>query len=177
MKFHPMQIAGAFLVESVPHGDSRGYFSRTFCQETFREAGLETAFVQANASFSAQQGTLRGIHYQKEPHDEAKLVRCTRGAIYDVIVDLRPQSKTYLRWQATELTDDNLLQVYVPRGLAHGFMTLRDNVAVAYMVSAAYEPASEGGIRWDDPTFAIEWPGDVTTISEKDASWPDFKRP
>ena len=175
MKFHPMQIAGAVLVESVPHGDDRGYFSRTFCQETFREAGLETNFVQANASFSARQGTLRGIHFQENPHEEAKVVRCTKGAIYDVTVDLRPDSKTYLQWQGVELTDDNHLQIYVPRGLAHGFLTMRDNVAVAYMVSAAYEPASEGGFRWDDPTFAIKWPGEITTISDKDASWPDFR--
>ncbi len=163
------------LIESTPFEDHRGQFSRTFCTKEFGDAGLETAFVQANASFNPRAGTLRGMHYQIAPFAEVKVVRCVAGAIYDVIVDLRPDSPTCLRWQGFELTDDNNLQLYVPRGFAHGFVTLWDNASVSYLVSSAYTPGAESGLRWDDPALAITWPIDVSTVSDKDAKWPDLQ--
>ena len=177
MKFHPTELQDATLIELTPFEDSRGQFCRTFCQEEFAGAGLETDYVQANASLNYKKGTLRGMHYQVAPHAEVKVVRCVAGAIHDVIIDLRPESPSYLKWQGFDLTDDNGLQLYVPRGFAHGFVTLRDNTSVAYMVSTAYAPGAEGGLRWNDPFFGMAWPLEATTISEKDASWPDFEAP
>lgn len=174
MKFYATDLADAVLIEMAPFEDSRGYFSRTFCASEFDAAGLETQFVQANLSLSHRTGTLRGMHYQTSEHAEVKVVRCVSGAIYDVVVDLRSDSPTYLRWQGFELTDNNNLQLYVPRGFAHGFVTLCDTAAVSYMVSAAYTPGAEGGLRWNDPALGITWPVDVTTLSDKDAAWPDL---
>lgn len=172
MKFFDTHLQGASLVELEPHGDDRGFFARAMCREEFTRKGLNSDFVQQNTSFSVHRGTLRGLHYQKAPHGEDKLVRCLQGAIIDVIVDIRHDSPTYMQHQMFELTSGNRLQLYVPKGFAHAFMTLEDNVEVSYMVTAAYAPGSEDGLRYDDKQLAINWPLPVTVISEKDASWP-----
>lgn len=172
MIFHQTDVNDAWLVELEPHGDQRGSFARTMCQEEFAAHGLISEFVQQNTSFSAQRGTLRGLHYQKRPHAEAKLVRCIRGAIVDVIVDLRAESSTYLHHQQFELTDSNRLQLYVPPGFAHAFQTLSDNVEVSYLVSATYYPQAERGLRYNDARLGIDWPLPVTVLSDKDATWP-----
>lgn len=174
MKFHPTPIAGAHLVELERRGDDRGFFARVFCQDEFGAAGLATSFVQVNNSTSAKRGTLRGLHYQLPPSAEVKLVRCIRGALYDAIVDLRPDSASFGQWFGAELNDDNRLMMYVPRGCAHAILTLRDDTEVLYMVSATYAPGSERGVRFDDPRFSIEWPVEPVEISPKDRAWPDF---
>ena len=173
MKFTQTSLQDAVLIEQERHADVRGYFARTFCVQEFERAGLETVFVQANASHNVRAGTLRGMHFQRPPHGEIKLVRCVKGAIHDVIVDLRRASPTYGRWEGFDLTEENGCMLYVPAGFAHGFQTLVDDTDVAYQVSHPYTPGAEGGLRWDDPAFGIAWPLPVTTISEKDASWPD----
>lgn len=172
MKFQSTTLADAWLIDLEPRGDARGMFARTMCAGEFAAHGLRTQFVQQNMSISAERGTLRGMHFQRPPHAEAKLIRCIRGAILDVIVDLRRDSPTFLRHEAFELTADNRRQLYVPEGFAHGFQTLSDDVEVTYLVSAAYAPASESGVRWDDPRLGIAWPLPVSTISDKDATWP-----
>jgi dTDP-4-dehydrorhamnose 3,5-epimerase len=175
MLFNETQLPGAFIIELEPRLDERGFFARTWCQREFAEHGLVSSIVQSNLSFSKRAGTLRGMHYQVAPNEETKLIRCTRGALYDVIIDLRPDSSTYGRWAAFELTDRNHKMLYVPRGFANGFQTLTDDVELVYHVSAFYSPESERGIRWNDPRFGIRWP-DVPsrTISWKDQNWPDF---
>ncbi|CAD5269616.1 MULTISPECIES: dTDP-4-dehydrorhamnose 3,5-epimerase [Halomonadaceae] len=172
MHFHQTNLKDARLIELEPHGDKRGFFARTMCRAEFERHGLLSDFVQQNTSFSAQRGTLRGLHYQRQPHAEAKLVRCIRGAIVDVIVDIRKDSETYLHHQLFELTDANRRQLYVPPGFAHSFQTLTDDVEVSYLVSAAYHPEAESGLRYNDERLAIEWPMPPTVVSEKDASWP-----
>ncbi|SHF47784.1 dTDP-4-dehydrorhamnose 3,5-epimerase [Modicisalibacter ilicicola DSM 19980] len=172
MIFLQTELNDAWLIELEPHGDQRGFFARTMCQEAFANQGMIGEFVQQNTSFSAQRGTLRGLHYQTRPHGEAKLVRCIRGAIADVIVDVRADSSTYLRHQLFELTDTNRLQLYVPPGFAHAFQTLSDNVEVSYLVSAAYHPEAERGLRYNDASLDIDWPCPVTVISDKDTKWP-----
>lgn len=174
MRFHPTDLADAVLIELEKRSDDRGFFARTFCEAEFAQAGLKTRFVQANASGNPRAGTLRGLHYQVEPHAEVKVIRCTRGAIFDVIVDLRRDSPSYRRWQGFELTAAEGTMLYIPEGFAHGYQTLADDTEVAYQVSAPYAPGAEAGIRHDDPAFGISWPLPVTAISEKDASWPDF---
>ena len=174
MKFTQTAIAGAFLVEPEPAGDERGFFARTWCRETFARRGLESEMVQCNVSFSQRSGTLRGMHYQAEPHGEAKLVRVTRGEIYDVLVDLRTDSATYKRWAAFELSASNRHALYIPRGVAHGFQTLADESEVFYQMSTVYQPAAARGVRWNDPALAIEWPVADRTIAAKDNVWPDF---
>jgi dTDP-4-dehydrorhamnose 3,5-epimerase len=174
VKFATTTLKDAVLIEPEPRTDERGFFARTYCRNEFAAAGLETDFVQGNMSFNHARGTLRGMHFQYAPHEEVKVVRCIRGAIYDVIVDLRPESPSYLKWQGFELTEENGLQLYVPCGFAHGFLTLCEEAAVAYQVSAFYTPGAEGGVRWNDPRFGIEWPADVAVLSPKDAAWPDF---
>ncbi len=174
MRFAPTTLQDAVLIELDRHADERGYFARTFCRKEFADAGLETDFVQGNMSFNHVKGTLRGMHFQRAPHEEVKVVRCISGAIYDVIIDLRPASPSYLKWQGFTLSAENGRQLYVPRGFAHGFLTLCDGAAVVYQVSAFYAPGAEGGVRWNDPRFAIAWPGDVAVASPKDAAWPDF---
>jgi dTDP-4-dehydrorhamnose 3,5-epimerase len=174
MRFTETKVAGAYLVEPEPIADERGFFARTWCREEFAANGLNPDLAQANLSFNARRGTLRGMHYQAAPHEEAKLVRCTRGAIFDVALDLRPGSSSYLAWFGTELTDANRHMLYVPEGCAHGFLTLEDATEVAYQMSTPYAPAAARGVRWDDPAFGIEWPGEVLVINERDRSYPDL---
>ena len=172
MRFEPAAIDGVFTVELERHGDERGFFARTFCEEEFRAAGLEPAVRQGNLSFSRERGTLRGMHYQVEPAPETKLVRCTRGAVLDVIVDLREGSPTYLGHVAVRLDAENRTALYVPRSFAHGFLTLEPDTEVNYLVSAPYTPEAERGLRHDDPRLGIDWPIPVAVISPKDAAWP-----
>jgi dTDP-4-dehydrorhamnose 3,5-epimerase len=172
MKFYETPLKGSYVVETVPFRDDRGSFSRVFCAEYFRKQDLEHNFVQANFSTNISSGTLRGMHYQKPPHEEVKLIQCTQGAIFDVIVDLRIESPTYLKWFGTELTLDNGLMLYVPKGFAHGYQTLSDKSSIHYMVSQFYTPGSEYGLYYADPSINIEWPKSISNISEKDASWP-----
>jgi dTDP-4-dehydrorhamnose 3,5-epimerase len=176
MEFHSTKLLDAYLIQIEPARDNRGFFARTFCVEEFAAHGLETSFPQHSISFSARKGTLRGMHYQLEPRSEAKLVRCTQGAILDVIIDIRPNSPTYRRWQEFELSNANRRQLYIPKGFAHGFQTLGDDVEVNYLISTPYASELARGIRYDDPAFGISWPLSVTEISEKDARWPDFLR-
>lgn len=174
MIFHDTTLKDAKLIDLEKRGDERGFFARTFCEKEFAAQGLETRFVQQNTSLSAQKGTLRGMHMQKGADAEVKLIRCLRGTILDVIVDTRPQSPTYKKWEAFELSDQNHRMLYVPRGFAHGFITLTDHVEVTYLVSAFYAPGAEAGIRYDDPAIGIVWPMAPTVISEKDQAWPPF---
>jgi len=175
VKFYETELAGAFVIDIEPREDSRGFFARTWCKNELEQHGLNTNVVQANMSYNTLKGTLRGMHYQVAPYAETKLVRCTRGAIYDVIVDLRPESATYKRWIGVELTADNRRALYVPEGFGHGFITLEDNTDVMYQVTAFYTPGAEGGLRYNDPAFGIEWPIPMAVISDKDATWPDFQ--
>lgn len=173
MRFHPLDLPGACLIELEKLEDERGYFARSWCRREFEAHGLDTQLVQCNVSFNRQRGTLRGLHYQVPPAAETKLVRCTRGEIYDVILDLRPDSETFLRWAARVLTPENGRMMYVPKGFAHGFQTLADDTEVFYQMGAYYAPDRARGVRWDDPLFEIEWPEPVTTLSEKDRTYPD----
>ena len=174
MIFKETKLPGAFVIDLEMHADNRGFFARTFCRNELAAHGLIADVAQANMSLSKTRGTLRGMHFQKAPHEETKLVRCTRGALYDVIIDLRSDSPTFKQWIGVELSADNYRMLFVPRNFAHGFITLTDNTEANYMVSQFYAPGSELGIRWNDPQFGIQWPVDVRVISEKDASWPDF---
>ncbi len=176
MKFVQTRLAGAWLIELEPAVDERGFFARSWCQREFSEHGLDSQLLQCNISYNAKRGTLRGMHYQAAPHGETKLVRVTRGAIYDVLLDVRADSPTFGQWQAFELTADNRLALYIPEGLAHGFQTLSDDVDVFYQMGAFYHPQAARGIRWDDPRFAIAWPEAERIISERDrgyALWQD----
>ncbi|MEK9833398.1 MAG: dTDP-4-dehydrorhamnose 3,5-epimerase [Rhodospirillaceae bacterium] len=174
MQFIPANIAGAFEVRTEPAGDARGDFARSFCTEEFREAGIVFEIVQTNLSRNRRHGTLRGLHYQGEPTPDPKLVRCIRGRIFDVAVDLRPGSDSYLRWSAVELDADLQNALFVPPGCAHGFLTLEDDCTVEYFMGASYVPNLARGVRWNDPAFAIEWPFAPDVISERDAAYPDF---
>jgi len=174
MIFHQTPLAGAFTVELERRGDERGFFARFFCEREFAAANCETRFVQINNSLSAKKGTLRGLHYQLAPSAEVKVIRCLRGALFDVIVDLRPNSPTFGKSFGAELTAENRLMLYVPRGFAHGLLTLEDDTEALYLVSEYYAPESERGLRWNDPKFEIDWPLVPVEISAKDAAWPDF---
>ncbi len=174
MVFNPTELAGAVLINLEPKEDTRGYFARVYCEREFEKHGLPRLTAQANISMTRRSGTLRGMHYQRPPHQEDKLVRCLSGSIWDVIVDIRPASPTYCRWLGVELSDSNRRMLLVPKGFAHGFLTLADDVAVSYMMSDFYEPAAERGARYDDPAFGIRWPAPVTEISDKDRGWPSF---
>lgn len=175
MIFQETKIKGAFFIQIEPLEDERGFFARSWCQEQFKSHGLKTRLVQCNISFSHKKGTLRGLHYQTVPHEEAKLVRCTKGAIYDVIIDLRPQSLTYKQWLAVELSTDNRKMLYIPEGIAHGFQTLTDNAEVFYQMSEFYHPECAAGVRWDDPAFSIRWPEtDERIISAQDQHYPGY---
>jgi dTDP-4-dehydrorhamnose 3,5-epimerase len=174
MQFSETTLAGALLIDPLPAQDSRGYFARTFCLREFSQRGLETSFVQHSTSRSAAKGTLRGMHFQRAPFSEVKVVTCRKGAIWDVIIDLRPASPTYGRWQGFELAAETLRQLYVPAGFAHGFQALCDDAETSYLISAFYEPAAANGVRYDDPAFAIEWPLAPIAVSDRDRAWPDF---
>lgn len=175
MKFTETTLKGAYLVEMEPHRDERGHFARTWCREEFEAHGLNAELAQCSTSFNLRRGTLRGLHYQAEPHAEAKLVRCTRGALYDLIVDLRPDSPSFREWFAVELTESNLLMLYIPEGCAHGFQTLEDETEVFYQISTGYRPESARGVRWNDPLFRFRWPLEERLMSERDRNFPDFK--
>jgi len=175
MIFRETKLRGAYVIEPELIEDERGFFARTWSQEEFAARRLNPGIVQCNSSFNKQRGTLRGMHYQIPPHEEAKLVRCTSGAIYDVIVDLRPDSPTWAQWFGVELTAQNCRMVYVPEGFAHGYQTLADDTEVFYQVSAYYHPESARGVRWDDPTLGIDWPLRISVISERDRSHPFFE--
>jgi len=172
MIFKEAKMRGAYIIEPELIEDERGFFARIWSQEEFGSRGLNSKLVQCNSSLNKQTGTLRGMHYQIPPHEEAKLVRCTSGAIYDVIVDLRRDSPTRGQWIGVELTSRNRLMIYVPEGFAHGFQTLEDDTEVFYQVSEYYHPESARGVRWDDPTFSIDWPLGISVISERDRSHP-----
>jgi dTDP-4-dehydrorhamnose 3,5-epimerase len=175
MKFTPTEIADVFVVELEKREDDRGFFARGFCQREFEEHGMVSQVVQANISYNKYKGTLRGMHYQVSPYEETKFLRCTKGAVYDVIIDMRPESLSYMKWFGVELTDKNYKMLYVPRNFAHGFQTLEDETEVMYLVSEFYAPQSERGVRFDDPAFNIQWPLEVAQISEKDAAWPNYQ--
>ena len=172
MRFEPIPLSGAYLVHLDPRVDPRGTFARVFCAQEFAAHGLATSFVQANISSNVHAGTVRGMHFQREPHAEVKLVRCTKGAIYDVVVDLREGSPTRLRWFGAELSEQNGLTMYVPKGFAHGYQALSDGATAFYMVSSFYAPEFEGGLRFDDPKLSIQWPRKISDLSDKDAKWP-----
>ena len=172
MRFEPTLLAGAFVVELEPIEDERGFFARSFCQDEFRAHGLDPVVAQCNVSLNRSRGTLRGLHYQAPPHEEAKLVRCTRGAIWDVIVDLRDGSATQRKSFSTELTADNRRALYVPRGFAHGFQTLADDSEVLYQMSEFYHAGSSRGLRWDDPLLEIRWPIANPVVSARDRAYP-----
>jgi dTDP-4-dehydrorhamnose 3,5-epimerase len=176
MIFTETILKGAYLIDVKPIEDERGFFSRSFCQEEFASRRLNTNVAQCNISFNKKKGTLRGMHFQLTPKAEAKLVRCTRGAIYDVIIDLRPQSPTYCKWVAMELTAHNYKALYLPEGFAHGFQTLEDNSEVFYQMFEFYAPEYASGVRWDDPAFNITWPLKEPIMSDKDRSYPFFKK-
>lgn len=175
MLFNETELKGAFIVDLEQRADNRGFFARTWCQHEFAQQGMVARIVQANMSYNIHKGTLRGMHFQNAPYMETKLVRAVRGAIYDVIIDLRADSPTYKRWIGVELTADNRRALFVPEGFAHGFQTLTDDADVMYQVSEFYTPGAEGGLRYNDSAFDIQWPLPVSVISDKDASWADFQ--
>ena len=176
MKFTETALKGAFIIDLERREDARGFFARTYCEREFAQHGLPTRMVQTNMSLTKQTGTLRGMHFQLAPHAEDKLVRCMRGAIWDAIVDIRPESPTYCQWIGVELTEENGRMLLVPKGFAHGFLTLSDDAVVTYQVSEFYTPSAEKGARHDDPAFGIKWPTDVLDMSDKDRQWPDFSK-
>lgn len=175
IEFVETKLAGAFVLDTKPIRDERGFFALAYSRQLFVERGLEGDFIQSNLAHNLRKGCLRGMHFQKAPADEVKLVRCTRGAIFDAVVDLRPESKTYCSWIGVELTEENRRALYVPRGFAHGYLTLTDDAEVFYQVSAYYSPAHASGVRFDDPRFGIEWPAPVLQVNERDRTYPDFK--
>ena len=172
--FRETSLAGAFVIEPEKREDERGFFARTFCREEFAMRGLNTEVVQCNVSFNKRKGTLRGMHYQVPPFAEAKLIRCTAGAIFDVIIDLRESSETFRRHFAVELCASTGRMLYIPEGFAHGFQTLLDDTEVFYQMSQAYAPQCARGVRWNDPAFGIEWPLAERTMHERDRNYPDF---
>jgi dTDP-4-dehydrorhamnose 3,5-epimerase len=172
VRFVDTPLAGAYVVELEPIADARGFFARSFCANEFTTHRLDPRLVQCNVSYNVKRGTLRGMHFQKAPHAEAKLVRCTRGRVYDVIVDLRPDSVTYLRWFGLELSADNRKMLFIPQEFAHGFQTLADDSEMFYQMSEFYHGESASGVRWDDPALAIQWPIADPIVSDKDRSYP-----
>jgi dTDP-4-dehydrorhamnose 3,5-epimerase len=174
MIYTPTPLSGAFLIELEPIEDLRGFFARVWCRDDFAAHGIAGDWVQSSMSFNRKKGTFRGMHYQAPPHEEAKLVRCTRGALYDVIVDLRPDSPTYRRHFGTVLSAENRRSLYIPAPFAHGFLVLEDDTEVSYHMTAAHNPASARGFRWDDAAFGIEWPEPILVMSEADRRWPPF---
>ena len=175
MIFTETKLRGSFLIELEKLEDERGFFARSGCKKEFERLGIHLNVAQSNISFNTAKGTLRGMHYQISPHGEAKVVRCTNGSIYDVIIDLRRDSETYKQWFGAELSGKNYKMIYVPENFAHGFLTLEDNTEVSYQMSEFYYPDYAKGIRWNDPEFAIQWPGEVRSISDRDKSYPDVE--
>jgi dTDP-4-dehydrorhamnose 3,5-epimerase len=171
------RLVGAWLIDIEPREDERGFFARTWCRQELSAQGLDTEIAQESLSFNRRRGTVRGLHLQRPPHEETKIARCVRGAIFDVIVDLRPRSATYLGWQGFELNADNRRAVYIPKGFAHGFQTLTDDAEVAYQISVFYAPEAAAGYRYDDAAFGVVWPLPVTVISKRDLCWPAFGVP
>jgi dTDP-4-dehydrorhamnose 3,5-epimerase len=176
MKFIATKLKGAYIIEPERLEDDRGFFARSFCRKEFEKVGLNFHIVQCNLSYNKKRGTLRGMHFQAAPHEEAKLVSCTKGAIYDVIIDLKPGSPTYCKWFAVELSADNYKMLYMPAGFAHGFQALEDNTIVFYQMSEFYHPDYMRGVKWDDPVFNIRWPLSPTNISKKDQSYTFYKK-
>lgn len=172
MQFTETAIPGAWIIDLAPHTDDRGWFARAWCTNEFADHGIEFAPLQANVGASTRAGTIRGLHYQAAPHQEAKLMRCTRGAIFDVLVDLRPGSRTYGRWTGVELTDQNRRTLYVPPLCAHGYQTVADGTEILYLTSAVYAPDAVRGVRYDDPSVAIRWPLPPSDVSPQDRAWP-----
>jgi dTDP-4-dehydrorhamnose 3,5-epimerase len=174
MLFKETSLRGAYLIEIARIGDERGFFGRSWCKKEMQQAGLDAEIAQVNTSFSRSKGTLRGLHFQVAPHQESKMIRCTRGAVYDIIVDLRPDSPTFRQWFGAELTADDHRALYSPKGFAQGFITLEDNSEITYFSSDFYAPGNDRGIRYDDPQFGIELPLRPVVMSDKDRNWPDF---
>jgi len=174
MQFLETKLPGVYLIELQKIRDDRGYFARTWCREEFAAQGLNTGIVQMNAGVSYRKGTLRGMHYQLAPYGEVKIIRCNRGAFFDVIVDLRPQSPTFCQWIGAELSEENGTMIYAPEGCAHGYQTLVDNTEMQYLATQVYQRDYARGVRYNDPAFGIKWPLEVTVISEADRNWPDF---
>ncbi len=175
MKFEALDVPGAYVIVPEPQADERGFFARTFGREDFDSHGLNPMVSQCSVSFNSLRGTVRGMHYQVAPHQEAKLIRCTSGAAYDVVVDLRPESAAFRRWAAVEITADNRHMIYVPEGVAHGFQTLADDTEIFYQISTPYVASHARGARWDDPAFGIVWPLPCRQISPKDRDYPDLR--
>jgi dTDP-4-dehydrorhamnose 3,5-epimerase len=176
MKFHKQKISGVFIVEPEPYSDERGLLRRHFCRKEFEAHGLMPDVKQCNISENKKRHTLRGFHYQLPPHGEDKILSCIKGAIFDVVMDLRGTSDTYLKWESFELTEENRLSLYVPKGCANAYLTLKDNTWIFYYHSEAYAPVAEAGIRYDDPFFKVDWPAKPAIISEKDGCYPDFDK-
>jgi dTDP-4-dehydrorhamnose 3,5-epimerase len=170
------ELYNAYIIDLKKKEDERGFFTRSFCEKKLLENGISFQIAQVNISYNDDKHTLRGMHYQADPYGEAKLVRCPKGAIFDVIIDLRVGSPTFMEWTGIELTEQNLRMLYVPEGFAHGFITLEDETEVVYLMSEFYKPEAGRGVRWNDPAFAIDWPATPKVISDKDKSWPDFKK-
>jgi dTDP-4-dehydrorhamnose 3,5-epimerase len=175
LKWTVLPLAGAYQIEIQPASDERGFFARTWCVEEMREFGMDVQFVQSSISYNERRGTLRGMHYQAQPRSESKLVRCTAGAIYDVLLDLRPESPSFRGWISIELTSANRKAVYIPSGFAHGFQSLSDHSEVFYQISESYLSDFSRGVRWNDPAFGIKWPIEAAILSERDRSFPDFQ--
>jgi dTDP-4-dehydrorhamnose 3,5-epimerase len=176
VRFEPAGLDGAWLLELAPHADDRGFFARLWCAEEFGKRQLVNSLNQCSMSYTHRAGTIRGMHYQAPPREEVKIFRCVRGAIYDVLLDLRPTSPTFKRWVARELTADNRRAFYIPKGVAHGFQALTDDVEVLYFIDEPYDPALARGVRWNDPAFGIQWPLPPAAMSERDRTYPDFDR-
>ena len=172
MIYQPSKIPGAWIIDIQPIQDSRGFFAMTWLPDELRERGMNASLAQCNLAFNSKKGTLRGMHFQKRPHGQAKMIRTTRGALLDVIIDLREESPTYRQWDAVELTADNHRMLYMPEGVAHGYITLLDDTEAYYHVSGPWVPEAESGVRWDDPAFAVEWPFPPAVISDRDQRWP-----
>lgn len=174
MRFHETPLSGCYVIEQERLNDHRGFFARVWCQRELERYGLKTEVAQANVGFSQHKGTLRGLHYQRGPHAEVKIVRCTRGAMFDVAVDLRPTSPTFRQWFGVELTEENGKMLYVPEGFAQGYLTLVDGTEMTYQTSKFFDRESATGVRYNDPAFSIKWPAEARVISEQDTLWPDF---
>jgi dTDP-4-dehydrorhamnose 3,5-epimerase len=174
MTFHPTPLSGVWMIESEIIPDERGFFARTWCDREFSRRGLDTTVAQCSVSYNRRKGTLRGLHFQAAPHAEAKLVRCVRGSLFDVVVDLRRTSPTYRQWWGAQLDQNNRRMLYIPESLAHGFLTLEDDTEIHYQISARYHAEAARGIRWNDPAIGVEWPAEPVVMSQRDRQYPDF---